>query len=455
MSFAELAQLLLDSDWTQESLERLLDSVYRSNKLMMNRRQSKITSQLLAAGISLAFPMPPSRTRLVEHLRLAPGARRGLRVFAIRRARFEGALAGSQMRRTSVGQLKWAYPPIDNLRELATCLGTLDRTLDWLSRGPRGLGACSNHYRVQVVAKRSGGVRLIEAPKTRLKRMQREILDQILNRLPVHPSAHGFVRQRSVLTHVQPHLGQPWILRMDLEDFFPSIDGARIFGLFRSLGYPYEVVQALTNLTTNVLGMDTIHESIKNWVPRETEPRVIADLGRLYFRRHLPQGAPTSPTLANLIAFRFDCRLAGLAKAWGVNYSRYADDLLFSGTSITKPSISKMSDRVSAIALEEGFRVQHRKTTIVPRTQRQIAVGIVLNEKTNMVRQEFERLKAILHNCRRFGPASQNRTGHANFAAHLLGRIHWLCSLNAARGRKLLEVYKQIEWSVSSKTGAD
>ncbi|MBL8889052.1 MAG: RNA-directed DNA polymerase [Planctomycetaceae bacterium] len=444
MVFDKLAELLLDSDWTHEAIVRLLTACYRPPLSLRKTRPPK--HELLATSILTAFPSPPSQARLIEHLRLSPGARRGFRYGKVQQVKLDAQMAGGQMRHTPTLQSGWDYPRISNLRELAECLGILDQTLNWLARGPRGNHACAAHYRIQAVEKRAGGCRLIEAPKATLKRTQREILRHVLNRLPVHVAAHGFVPQRSTLSHARLHVGQKWMLRMDLEDFFPSIDGSRVFGLFRSLGYPYEVVQALTNLTTHVLSIDAIRESVRHLARNARNERTITDLARLYFRRHLPQGAPTSPMLANLIAYRFDCRLTGLAKTCHVTYSRYGDDLLFSGSSTCHSSLSKIEDHVGAIAIEEGFRVRHRKTAFIPNSQRQAAVGIVLNEKPNVARHEYDQLKAILHNCVRYGPESQNRVGHDNFAAHLLGRIQWLRSLHPQRGEKLFECFKRIHF---------
>lgn len=445
MVFDKLAELLLDSEWTHDALVRLLTACYRPQPSL--RRTRPPDHALLATSILTAFPSPPSQARLIDHLRLSPGARRGFRYGQVQQVKLDAQIAGCKLRQSPILQSGWDYPRITNLSELAECLGILDQTLIWLARGPRGNGACSAHYQIQAVKKRSGGCRLIEAPKARLKRAQREILRQILDRLPVHAAAHGFVPQRSTLTHARLHVGQKWILRMDLEDFFPSIDGSRIFGLFRSLGYPYEVVQALANLTTHVLGLDVIRETVHGRDQTESNERTISNLARLYFRRHLPQGAPTSPMLANLIAYRFDCRVAGLAKTCNVTYSRYGDDLLFSGSTIRRSSLEKMADHVGAIAIEEGFRVRHRKTAFIPQSQQQLAVGIVLNEKPNIARQEYDQLKAILHNCVRFGPDSQNRAGHDNFAAHLLGRIQWFRRLHPERGEKLLACFKRIHFA--------
>jgi hypothetical protein len=168
----------------------------------------------------------------------------------------------------------------------------------------------------------------------------------------------------------------------------------------------------------------------------------------LYQRPHLPQGAPTSPSLANLAAYRFDCRLAGLSKAAGVNYTRYADDLIFSGGKEFEREVERFYIRVCAIALEEGFEVQTRKTRIMRQSVSQQAGGVVLNRRMNVRRSYYERLKAILHNCAVHGPVGQNRNNVADFRAHLLGQISYVEKLNPIRGKKLRSRFDRIIWDV-------
>ncbi|MEO8426333.1 MAG: reverse transcriptase domain-containing protein [Verrucomicrobiota bacterium] len=169
----------------------------------------------------------------------------------------------------------------------------------------------------------------------------------------------------------------------------------------------------------------------------------------LYQRPHLPQGAPTSPALANLAAYRFDCRLAGLAKAAGAHYTRYADDLVFSGDNGFAAMIDRFYIQVCAIALEEGFEVHTRKTRIMRRSVAQRAVGLVLNSHLNVSRDSFDCLKAILHNCVVHGTNGQNRHGVANFKAHLAGRIAHVDMINPTRGKRLREEFERIDWMAS------
>ena len=167
---------------------------------------------------------------------------------------------------------------------------------------------------------------------------------------------------------------------------------------------------------------------------------------RLYRQPHLPQGAPTSPALANLAAHRLDARLAGLARAAEASYTRYADDLVFSGGESFARSIGRFPIHVAAIALEEGFAVQHRKTRVMRQGVRQRAAGVVINQKINITRDDYDRLKAILYNCVRHGPGEQNRAGVADFRAHLAGRVAHVCRLNPERGEKLMRLFERIEW---------
>ena len=246
-----------------------------------------------------------------------------------------------------------------------------------------------------------------------MKAAQRRILREILDLVPGHGAAHGFRAGRSIRSFVAPHVGQAVVLRMDLRDFFPSIGRARVQAVFRTLGYPEAVADLLGGLCTNAAPMG----------------------GPLYRQPHLPQGAPSSPALANLCFFRADCRLAGLASAAGLHYTRYADDLAFSGDSVSEALVA----RVGAIAFEEGFAVQFRKTRLMRQGVRQHLAGLVVNSVCNVKREEFDRLKATLHNCAQRGAGGESREV-------LAGRVGFVESVNPARGRKLRAILDRIEW---------
>ena len=190
-----------------------------------------------------------------------------------------------------------------------------------------------------------------------------------------------------------------------------------------------------------------------NAVPRDVwgrAPEVDAkqwhEARTLYARPHLPQGAPTSPALANLIAYRLDCRLSGLAKTAGAVYTRYADDLGFSGVEGFDRAVERFSTHAAAVALEEGFSVNHHKTRIMRRGVRQQLAGIVVNQKVNLRRRDLELLEAILTNCVRRGAKSQNRDALPDFRAHLEGRIGFVEMVNREQGQRLRTLFEAIQW---------
>ena len=229
----------------------------------------------------------------------------------------------------AMGRIRWPIPVLAAAGDLAALLEVSPGELEWLADA-RGLERTVQderlrNYRYGALPRRNGSLRVVERPKTRLKAIQRRLLHELLDRVPAHPAAHGFTRGRSARTHAAAHVGRRVVLRMDLEDFFASIQAGRIYGIFRTCGYPEAVAHALTALTTNVV-------PARVWTalprPRGEMEAITAHhrLGRRLATAHLPQGAPTSPALANLAAFRLDRRLAGLAASLGAVYTRYADD---------------------------------------------------------------------------------------------------------------------------------
>ena len=278
--------------------------------------------------------------------------------------------------------------------------------------------------------------RLLEIPKPRLKRSQRWILYEIHARLPVHDAAHGFVPGRSIVTNAALHTGQEVVVRFDLKDFFPSVAASRVRGVFAKLGYPQSVSRLLMGLCTTITSEEIDTPSMK-----------FTDLCE---RPHLPQGAPTSPALANLCAYRLDCRLTGLAKRFGATYTRYADDLTFSGGHELRRTQLRLRKWVIRVVTEEGFTLNAAKTRVKSQSDRQTVTGLVVNVKPNVRRRDFDLLKAILTNCVRHGPASQNRDKLPHFRAHLQGRVAFVASIHPVRGAKLRAIFTRIVWPDSA-----
>ncbi|MCM5681773.1 reverse transcriptase family protein [Schlegelella sp. S2-27] len=294
------------------------------------------------------------------------------------------------------------------------------------------------HYRFIPSPKRSGGWRLLEAPEPHLKALQRRVLDGALAQVPVHQAVHGYVPGRSVVTHAQQHVGRAVVVRFDLQDFFASVTASRVHATWRTLGYPAPVARVLTALCT-VATPEPVLERLRG-------------LGALTWRQaqrlrdaHLPQGAPTSPALANLCAFSLDLRLAGLAEAFGAGYSRYADDLVFSGDASLARQAARLQLQVARAALDEGFALQHRKTQVLRAGRRQQVCGIVVNRHTNLPRAEFDRLKAMLHRALTRGLDHVDAPGGGEVSEYLRGRVAWAMQLNPAKASVLRELLQRLD----------
>ena len=345
-----------------------------------------------------------------------------------------------------MGRTRWPVPEIATPGALAELLELDAGLLAWLADA-RGLERHDparrvRHYTYRWQPRTAAPPRPIARPKRRLKEIQRWILREILDRIPPHDAAHGFVRGRSARSHAALHTGRATVVRMDLEDFFASVSGGRVFGIFRTAGYPEAVAHVLTALCTTVVPRD-------EWaaVPAPGDPRLVhrhARLGRQLATPHLPQGAPTSPALASLSAQALDRRLAALAPTLPASYSRYADDLTFSGP-VDLPA-GTLKRVVAEVARDESFRVAHGKTRVRRGHERQLVCGVVVNARTNVPRDELDRLRAILHDAECNGPDAANRAGVADLPAHLLGRIAWVEQLHPARGRRLRERADAVAW---------
>jgi hypothetical protein len=442
-----IAAGLLAGDWTVSGMRA---SVHRAT----GRQFGWATS--LAKRILAAHPQPPAFTALLQWLSADAGFTQTLAKLA------RGRKVEDRFPRRTIFCIPAEPPPpypvwvahLPQWRteyECAKALGVTLRRLLWLSdptgRNPWQRDERLRTYRYRWVLKSRGGSRLLEIPSPLLRRTQRRLLDQLLKHVTTHPAAHGFRSGCSAVTNAAEHCGRAVVIRFDLTDFFPSIPVGRVFQLFRTLGYPEPVVRLLASLCTARLPRPA-------W---NTRPNPAPD-GSDYSKwvrlnaRHLPQGAPTSPAIANLVAFRLDHRLAGLAKTCGATYTRYADDLTFSGGEELRRSSRRFARRVLLIAAEEGFAVNRGKTRVLTRAVRQTVTGVVVNVRPNVPRAEFDLLKAILTNCLRHGPVSQNRENVSDFRAHLAGRVSYVAAVNPVRGRKLWAIFDRIAWPAAPQT---
>lgn len=354
----------------------------------------------------------------------------------IRITRF--AMAGPELRSGT-----HRVPAIRGLEQLADFLDLSLGELDWfadtghwnrLARpGPL------HHYRYVWRSRPGRTPRLLEVPGLRLRAVQRKVLDGLLSPLTLHSAAHGFIPGRSAASGAARHLGTEMVLSLDLANFFATVTAGKVFKALRHAGYPEAVAHKVTGLCTHVVPPRIISAMPAGGTV--SERFALAQALRL---PHLPQGAPTSPAMANIAVYRLDVRPQGWADAAQATYTRYADDLTFSGT----PSLARKSflGGVQRIVADESYALNEPKTRMRPRSTRQQVTGIVVNDRINAPRRTFDALKAVLHNCVVHGPDSQNRAGHPDFQGHLLGQIAWMEQLNPARGVRLRREYEQISW---------
>lgn len=245
-----------------------------------------------------------------------------------------------------------------------------------------------SHYTRFEIPKRSGGMRAIWAPLPTLKQTQHWILHEILERLVVHGAAHGFLSGRSIATNAAEHTNSQLLVKLDIENFFPSISWKRVKGVFRKAGYPEQIATLLALLCTEA--------------PRE----IVQDNGKTYYvalaERCLPQGAPTSPALTNALCLRLDRRITGFADKTGWRYTRYADDLTFSfaADNSQEADISRLLGTVKRILGEEGFNVNVKKTHVIRQHQAQQVTGLIVNgtQAPRVSRNLKRQMRAALHN---------------------------------------------------------
>lgn len=430
-----LAAAFLAGPWTVEGLTQRGGCAVR-------RRAGQWMASLVGRVLQ-RFPVPAHIPPggLTDFLRADDGLRRALMIEQSRGYCQEDELyCGSPVMAPHPAATGWQVPSLPTPGAVAGWLALRPSELDWFAdlrdlqrRTPEGP---LRHYIYRWLERPGRRPRLLEVPRRRLKAIQRRLLRDLLDHIPPHDDAHGYRRGRSTLTCATPHAGRRVVMHYDLRDFFASVRASRVFALFRIAGYPEGVARLLTGLCTN---------SVPDALLRST-PRPAADGYERFRQPHLPQGAPTSPALANLCAYRLDCRLAVLAAKLGAVYTRYADDLTFSGGDELARSARRLSVLVCRLGLEEDFEVNLGKTRVMRRSVRQTVLGVVVNERPNICRAEYDRLKAILCNCARHGPASQNRTGIPDFRAHLLGRIAHVAHLNSQRGARLRELFERIRW---------
>lgn len=341
----------------------------------------------------------------------------------------EGVSAGLNVHEGDDARLQAAgLPVLHNGVELAAAMGIPLGELRFLSYARRV--STVNHYQRFQIPKKSGGLRLISAPMPRLKRAQHWVLREVLEKVALHDAAHGFRRGRSIVSNAVSHVGADVVVNLDLQDFFPTVSYRRIRGLFRKLGYSEHVATLLALLCSEPDVDEVVLDERTYFVARG--------------ERFLPQGAPTSPAITNLLCRRLDARLNRVAEQLGFRYSRYADDLTFSARGEAADDVGRLLRRVRYVVGQEDFVVHPDKTRVFRRGRRQEVTGLVVNQRVNVSRRLLRRFRATLFQIERDGPAGKRWGSSPDVLAAIRGFANFVAMVDAARGKQLLEQVQAI-----------
>jgi retron-type reverse transcriptase len=266
-------------------------------------------------------------------------------------------------------------------------------------------------YSTFKLLKKNGGFREIDAPSKPMKAIQRWILDHILYNIDVGKYAHGFAPGRSIVTNAIEHQGQKLVLGIDLKDFFPSIKYNRVLGYFKTIGYKEDIAIILTEFCT--------------------------------FKWRLPQGAPTSPMISNLIAWYLDNDLARFCEERGLTYTRYADDITISGDQ----DLPRYTTIIIKKIEESGFSINEEKLRLLTQGTCQKVTGVIVNDKISLGKDNKRKLKAIVYNIKKNGPILENRTEDPYFKERIFGHLGHANLIDPEFALPLIEDLKKIDWA--------
>ncbi|MEK5277364.1 MULTISPECIES: retron St85 family RNA-directed DNA polymerase [Paenibacillus] len=269
-------------------------------------------------------------------------------------------------------------------------------------------------YKEHQIAKSNGSLRTISTPSYNMKTIQRWILDNILSSFAIHSNAYGFVKGRNIKDNAIIHTKKKLVLNIDIKNFFPSIKFERVFYMFYHNGYTKEISYSLAALTT--------------------------------FNGALPQGAPSSPSIANIICQRMDKRLLALAVKMNADYSRYADDITISGDE----NIRKYIETIKSIIINEGFDINYRKLRLQTNKNMQEVTGLIVNEDVKVKRKYKKRLEQHIYYCKKFGVYSHLKKNESEsksyFKEYLYGMANFIKMIEPDEGMEFLEKLDEINW---------
>jgi retron-type reverse transcriptase len=302
--------------------------------------------------------------------------------------------------------------------DLGMAIGRKNRLITWLLRGlakkEDGL------YNTWTIPKRSGAQRVITSPNSKLKWVQRSILEKLLYQIPDHESSVGFQPGINIAHNAKVHAGADVVVSIDLQDFFPTVTAPRVFGALKSVGFQKRMAGIITALCT--------------------------------WQGALPQGAPTSPRLANMVCYRMDNKIRSYLNRIGWRYTRYADDITMSFRQSDKPdfvlkSVDGIVSVIRRIIKEEAFQVNENKTKIMRRGRRQWVTGLVANQQPNILKGKFKQVRAAIHKASMLGlqqAAIERGISQVKYAQWVSGNIAFFHMVNPEKTAAMKSQWEEV-----------
>lgn len=340
-----------------------------------------------------------------------------------------------ELQKESIRQQKLKLPILFGLKHLAALSDSNYQILYARMRSSDGL------YRVFNIRKRTAGYRQITVPFPSLKIVQSWINHNLLSTLQPHSASTAYTDGSSPVENARRHCGTKWLIKLDITDFFESISERQVFHVFKKLGYKklfaFQLARLCTRTSENSLKYRKRH---KRWTKNQ---KMIG---------HLPQGAPTSPKLSNLVCLDLDERLQELAEQYGCNYSRYADDITFSADDLNRIQVSEIIKTTQYELGKFGFQRNRRKTQISPPGARKIVTGLLVDSNKPRLSKAFkERITKHLYYSKRFKPHGHcERIGFSSLPAfmdHLHGLITYAEHVDSQFGEACRQSFKEIDWA--------
>ena len=414
-------------------------------ELLPLRARERELEKLISSADDIAGLLAEARTLRIERVRQEREERK------VRKAqeKIERAAHDAQWRKTTLPYLGrgvsaglryengddeklrvLALPILHSAESVADALGVTTGKLAWLTYH-RGAAAL-DHYRRWNVPKKSGGMRGISSPKPQLRAAQQWILENVLSRVPTDEAAMAFLPKTNIRDNAARHAHAPGgpnvVVRIDLKDFFPSVTFGRAKNVFVSLGYNEGVASLFGLLCTEAPRLEIELDGKRHHVALAA--------------RSIPQGAPTSPALTNVLCRRLDARLRGLAVRFGFVYTRYADDLVFSSAA-KDANAPVLQSAVYAIAEDCGFVVNAEKTAMMRPHRRQSVTGLVVNAASTrdgkdvpnvrVSRRDRHKFRAFLHNYEKLGREAMSEKTGRDALAYARGYLSFVHMVSPAQ----------------------